>query len=138
MTFINYYIMNYNLLPRRPPFLRVQSDGIGVTSSMRPILIPERASARRADCAPGPGVLVRLPPVARNFTWRAVIPISLHRTATSCAANIAAYGDDSSRSAFTFMPPVIREIVSFPGVVERGEDVSHTKHILTISNLRSK
>merc|ERR1711962_1276446 len=106
--------MIYNLLPRRPPFLLVQSDGIGVTSSIRPILIPERARARRADCAPGPGVLVRLPPVARNFTWRAVIPSSLARTATSWAANIAAYGDDSSRSALTFIPPVTRTIVSFP------------------------
>merc|ERR1711973_506969 len=105
---------HYRRLPRRPPFLRVQSEGIGVTSSMRPIFIPARARARNADCAPGPGVFVRFPPVALNFTWRAVIPISLHLTATSCAANIAAYGDDSSRSAFTFMPPVTREIVSLP------------------------
>ena len=53
---------NYNLRPRRPPFLRVESDGIGVTSSIRPIFIPARARALRADWAPGPGVLVRLPP----------------------------------------------------------------------------
>jgi len=38
----------YRRRPRRPPFLRVQSVGIGVTSSMRPILSPERASARSA------------------------------------------------------------------------------------------
>lgn len=57
----------YKRRPRRPPFLRVESDGIGVTSSMRPIFMLERAKARNADCAPGPGVFVRLPPVARNL-----------------------------------------------------------------------
>lgn len=57
----------YRRRPRRPPFLRVASDGMGVTSSMRPIFIDERASARRADWAPGPGVLVLLPPVARSL-----------------------------------------------------------------------
>uniref|UniRef100_A0A3Q2NTG6 Rab proteins geranylgeranyltransferase component A 1 n=1 Tax=Fundulus heteroclitus TaxID=8078 RepID=A0A3Q2NTG6_FUNHE len=31
---------------------------------------------------------------------------------TSCAANMAAYGDDSSLSAFTFIPPVTRQMVS--------------------------
>ena len=69
----------------------MESEGIGVTSSMRPILMPPRASARSADCAPGPGVLVRLPPVARILMWRAVTPISLHRTATSWAACMAAW-----------------------------------------------
>ena len=44
----------------------------------------------------------------------AVIPSSLHRAATSCAASIAAYGEDSSRSAFTFIPPVHRLRVSLP------------------------
>jgi len=58
----------YNRLPRRPPFLRVVSVGIGVVSSIRPILSPERASARNADWAPGPGVFVLFPPVARNLT----------------------------------------------------------------------
>ena len=47
--------------PLLPPFLRVESDGVGVTSSILPIFIPERAKARRADWAPGPGVLVPLP-----------------------------------------------------------------------------
>ena len=47
--------------PRRPPFLRVESEGVGVTSSIRPIFMPERARARSADWAPGPGVLVPLP-----------------------------------------------------------------------------
>jgi hypothetical protein len=42
------------------------------------------------------------------------MPNSLHRVATSCAANIAAYGEDSSRSALTFMPPVTRVMVSRP------------------------
>lgn len=57
----------YKRRPRRPPFLRVESEGIGVTSSIRPIFIPARAKARRADWAPGPGVLVLLPPVARSL-----------------------------------------------------------------------
>lgn len=38
--------------------------------------IPARARARRADCAPGPGVLVLLPPVARILMCRAVMPSS--------------------------------------------------------------
>jgi hypothetical protein len=33
---------------------------------------------------------------------------------TSWAANMAAYGEDSSRSALTFIPPVILEMVSRP------------------------
>lgn len=73
----------YRRRPRRPPFLRVESDGIGVTSSMRPIFIEERAKARSADWAPGPGVLVLLPPVARNLMCRAVMPRVLHFSATS-------------------------------------------------------
>lgn len=73
----------YRRRPRRPPFLRVESDGIGVTSSMRPIFIDERAKARNADWAPGPGVFVLLPPVARNLMWRAVMPSDLHFSATS-------------------------------------------------------
>ena len=109
---------------------------------MRPIFIPERARARRADWAPGPGVFVPLPvekimlvlvydemivntrrmgkeeqdvpPVARILMWRALIPNSLQRMATSCAANMAAYGEDSSRSALTFIPPVTRVMVSRP------------------------
>jgi len=79
-----------------------------------PILIPDRARALSADWAPGPGVLVPVPPVALNLTCNAVIPTSLHLTATSWAANIAAYGEDSSRSALTFIPPVTREMVSRP------------------------
>ena len=51
-------------------------ENIRKHSPMRPILIPERAKARRADWAPGPGVLVLLPPVARSLMWRAVIPNS--------------------------------------------------------------
>lgn len=73
----------YSLRPRRPPFLRVESDGIGVTSSIRPIFMLERAKARRADCAPGPGVLVLFPPVARNLICKAVMPKLLHFSATS-------------------------------------------------------
>lgn len=39
---------------------------------------------------------------------------TLQRAATSCAASMAAYGDASSRSAFTFIPPVTRTMVSLP------------------------
>ena len=49
---------------------------MGVTSSMRPILRPERDRARSADWAPGPGVFVLLPPVARSLMCSAVMPSS--------------------------------------------------------------
>ena len=75
--------------PRRPPFLLVESDGVGVTSSIRPMRMPARARARRADWAPGPGVLVPLPPVARILTWRAVIPSSAH--VSLCTRNLSIY-----------------------------------------------
>lgn len=45
---------------------------------IRPIFMPERARALRADWAPGPGVLVLFPPVARSFTCMAVIPSSCY------------------------------------------------------------
>jgi len=80
-------IIIYNLRPRRPPFLRVESDGMGVTSSIRPIFILERAKARRADCAPGPGVFVLLPPVALSLMCSAVMPSDLHFSATSYKKN---------------------------------------------------
>lgn len=83
MTELKLIKFNYNLRPRRPPFLRVESDGIGVTSSMRPIFMLDRAKALNALCAPGPGVFVLLPPVARNLMCKAVIPKDLHFSATS-------------------------------------------------------
>ena len=43
---------------------------------MRPILMPDRAKALSADCAPGPGVLVLFPPVARSLMWTALMPSS--------------------------------------------------------------
>ncbi|KAF4532654.1 hypothetical protein B566_EDAN009836 [Ephemera danica] len=52
---------------------------------MRPIIIPDLARALRADCAPGPGVLVLFPPVARSLMCSAVIPSVLHFSATSCS-----------------------------------------------------
>jgi hypothetical protein len=39
-----------------------------------PTFMPALARARRADWAPGPGVLVLLPPVARSLMCRAVMP----------------------------------------------------------------
>lgn len=130
--------LSHRRRPLLPPLRRVESEGVGVTSSILPIFIPERARARRADCAPGPGVLVpfpklnispgphknkaqitisrleSIPPVALILICNAVMPSSLHRRATSWAANIAAYGEDSSRSALTFIPPVTRVMVSRP------------------------
>jgi hypothetical protein len=41
---------------------------------IRPIFKPERARARRADGAPGPGVFALFPPVARSLICKAVIP----------------------------------------------------------------
>lgn len=76
-------LTDYSLRPLRPPFLRVESEGTGVTSSMRPIFMLERARARSADWAPGPGVFVLLPPVARSLMCRAVMPRVLHFSATS-------------------------------------------------------
>ena len=57
-------------------YIENNNENIRERSPMRPILMPERAKARRADWAPGPGVLVLLPPVARSLMWRAVIPNS--------------------------------------------------------------
>ena len=68
IVYTSRYILHaQSLRPLRPPFFLLESVGIGVTSSMRPIFIPDRASALNADCAPGPGVFVRLPPVARSL-----------------------------------------------------------------------
>jgi hypothetical protein len=44
----------------------------------------------------------------------AVIPLSLAASAAAVAARIAAYGEDSIRSAFTNIPPVVLAIVSAP------------------------
>jgi hypothetical protein len=48
--------------------------------------------------------------------WTAVMPLSLAASAAAVAARMAAYGDDSIRSAFTNMPPVVRAIVSAPEI----------------------
>lgn len=42
-------LRNHNLLPLLPPFLLVESDGTGVTSSILPILKPDLAKALKAD-----------------------------------------------------------------------------------------
>ncbi len=90
------------------------SCGIGVTSSMRSMRKPNLARALMAACAPGPGVLGPLPPGARTLMWIAVMPLSRATSAAPVAARIAAYGEDSMRSALTNMPPVVREMVSAP------------------------
>jgi hypothetical protein len=46
--------------------------------------------------------------------WMAVMPLSRATSAAPVAARIAAYGDDSMRSALTNMPPLVRAIVSAP------------------------
>jgi hypothetical protein len=75
---------------------------------------PALASALIAACAPGPGVLGPEPPGARTFMCIAVMPLSLAIVATWLAHLMAAYGEDSRRSAFTNMPPLARAIVSAP------------------------
>jgi len=80
----------YRRRPRRPPLRRELSVGMGVTSSMRPILSPLRDSARSADCAPGPGVFVLLPPVARSLMCSAVMPSSCSGNGASASARRAA------------------------------------------------
>merc|ERR1712160_43766 len=78
-----------SLLPLRPPFLRVESVGIGVTSSTLPILSPFLARALVADCAPGPGVLTPTPPLPLNLMWTALIPTTWRHLTISTAASIA-------------------------------------------------
>jgi len=67
-----------------------------------------------AACAPGPGVLASGPPGARTLMCMAVIPLSLATVAAWDAALMAAYGEDSSLSAFTNIPPEVLAIVSAP------------------------
>ena len=81
---------------------------------MRSMRKPKRANALIAAWAPGPGVRGPAPPGARTFMWIAVIPLSRAISAAAVAARIAAYGEDSMRSALTNIPPLVREIVSAP------------------------
>jgi hypothetical protein len=46
--------------------------------------------------------------------WIAVIPLSRACSAAAVDARMAAYGEDSMRSALTNIPPVVRAIVSAP------------------------
>ena len=81
---------------------------------MRSMRNPNLASARIAAWAPGPGVRGPDPPGARTFMCIAVIPLSRATSAADVAARMAAYGDDSMRSALTNIPPLVREMVSAP------------------------
>ena len=105
---------NHNLLPFLPHLLLVVSVGMGVTSSILPILIPFLAMALRADWAPGPGALSPVPPLALSLMWTAVMPSCLSLFTTSTAAIMAAYGEDSSLSDLTFIPPVTLAKVYLP------------------------
>ena len=53
---------NQSLLPLLPPFFLVESVGIGVTSSILPILIPFLAKDLKTAYPPGPGAGVLTPP----------------------------------------------------------------------------
>ncbi len=83
---------------------------------MRSMRKPALARALIAACAPGPGVLGPDPPGALTLMWMAVIPLSLAVSAAALAARIAAYGDDSSLSCFTNIPPDVRAMVSAPEI----------------------
>lgn len=80
----------YALRPRLPPFFLVVSWGIGVASSMRPILKPDLAMALIAACAPGPGVRGPVPPTARTLMWTAVMPLTLATSEAAEAERMAA------------------------------------------------
>lgn len=83
-------------------------------SSMRSMRNPALAKALMAACAPGPGVLGPDPPGALTLMCIAVIPLSLATSAAAPAARMAAYGEDSSLSALTNIPPDVLAIVSAP------------------------
>ncbi len=90
----NYWLKRLNkdhqiLLPFLPPFLLVVSVGIGVTSSILPILIPFLAIALKADWAPGPGALSPHPPLALSLICTAVISNYFNLFTTSTAAIVA-------------------------------------------------
>src|SRR5918995_2025148 len=87
---------------------------MGVTSSILPIRKPALAKALIAAWAPGPGILGPTPPTALTLIWRAFIPFVLAMSAAATADFIAAYGEDSYRSAVTCLPPELNEIVSAP------------------------
>merc|ERR1712222_167962 len=104
--------------------------------------MPARAKARMAAWPPGPGVFCLVPPRARILMWRAVTPISLHRTATSWAACIAAYGEVSSRSAFFHTTGnsgdgfFSREIGNVDeGIIVRGVQVADAKNVFSVGDL---
>ena len=78
-----------SLLPLLPPLLLVVSVGIGVTSSILPILSPLRARALMADWAPGPMDLEQWPPLPLSLMCTALIPTSVSALHTSTAASIA-------------------------------------------------
>ena len=78
-----------SLLPLLPPLLLVVSVGIGVTSSILPILRPLRARALMADWAPGPIDLEEWPPLPLSLMCTALMPTSVSALHTSTAASIA-------------------------------------------------
>lgn len=74
-----------------------------MTSSMRPIFMPERARARRADWAPGPGVLVPLPTTSldccpRPAEWFQLTTSSPDLDVQRSDAQLLAAGSDILRS----------------------------------------
>lgn len=83
---------------------------------MRSMRKPNLANARIAACAPGPGVRGPEPPGALTLMLIAVIPLSRAISAAAVDARMAAYGEDSMRSALTNIPPVVRAMVSAPEI----------------------
>ena len=78
--------------------------------------------------------MVPVPPVARSLMCSALMPTSLQRAATSCAASIAAYGEDSSRSALTFIPPEAHNIIRHKewGRKGRGRGAPVTREMVSL------
>merc|ERR1712203_30574 len=96
---------------------------MGVTSSMRPIFMPERARALRADCAPGLGLLSNSLSSQHSGVGGGLVTIGLHLHATG-------HTDDGFPA---------RQVCDMDeSVVERGVDVGHPKDVLTIAHLGSQ
>ena len=113
-----------------------------MTSSMRPIFKPARARARRADWAPGPGVLVRFPPVALIFTdgchtellcASSSIHGSKHSRIRGCFITIGLHLHATSHTGEGLASRKISDM--HEGVIERGEDVGHSEIFLTLLDL---
>ena len=87
---------------------------MGVTSSMRVMVMPARVRARMAAWAPGPVLLERLPPGARYLTMSSVNSLSRKASAMRSAERVAANWPPLSLPALTTSPPLQVVMVSAP------------------------